>query len=325
MRAHCSAFSLLPLKLSLTRLLVKRLLAHPASRNNLPARSATRAQLVARTERNRPNAPRWPVLTCTLPLVTDCKRARASLLYCARLPQTTSPVTRRLLFRDVAQQVYPTTKVRFILPKCPLECRYTDAPAARTSCHASLLARNAARQMQDHAYGNDPPIPKSSLILTKSGLYVACSACVLQVPTTAQVGEIVDMYVDAMDPTIRHYKITWPTWKREDGSNTTWMSERDCMDQFAPILNAWKRKYANGKAKLPAPANSTSLFHLDVEETVYRIRHPPHQRLLPPSHSAPASVTRRDDDSDLDIVGSAARPSKIVARKVRLLHTSCDA
>ncbi|KZV90992.1 SET domain-containing protein [Exidia glandulosa HHB12029] len=128
-----------------------------------------------------------------------------------------------------------------------------------------------------------------------------------------EVGEIVDVYDDPMDPkrASRKYKVSWIDWQREDGSNTTWMSEKECQDSFPNILKACKSKYSQGKAKLPPlpESHQTSLFHLDLEETLLNIRYvPPKTPAASTSRKRKTPPTRAvdDDDDELDIIDMAA-------------------
>ncbi|KZV90985.1 SET domain-containing protein [Exidia glandulosa HHB12029] len=154
-----------------------------------------------------------------------------------------------------------------------------------------------------------------------------------------EVGEIVDVYEDPMDPkrASRKYKVSWIDWQREDGSNTTWMSEQECQDSFPNILKVWKAKYSQGKAKLPPlpESHQTSLFHLDLEETLLNIRYvPPTTPAASTSRKRKTPPTRAvdDDEDELDIIDMAApspprattppRPSIRMRKSVRAISAS---
>ncbi|EJD43531.1 SET domain-containing protein [Auricularia subglabra TFB-10046 SS5] len=66
-----------------------------------------------------------------------------------------------------------------------------------------------------------------------------------------------------MDPTKRSYKVTWPGWKRPDLSNTTWMSEDECMEQFAPAVKKYHRKREKNLLSPPPKEHATSLIRLE--------------------------------------------------------------
>lgn len=78
-----------------------------------------------------------------------------------------------------------------------------------------------------------------------------------------EVGEVVDMHIDIMDPSKRSYKVTWPGWQRDDGTNTSWMPEDECMDQFPSLVKKYHRKRDRNQLPPPPISHATSLIRLE--------------------------------------------------------------